>query len=53
MSVKEEFLKWKEGSYQKTVSRFPERKEQFKTSYNDEVRPVYFPEDAVMNILRQ
>jgi len=46
MSVKEEFLKWKEGSYQKTVSRFPERKEQFKTSYNDEVRPVYFPEDA-------
>jgi len=46
MSVKEEFLKWKEGSYQKTVSRFPERKKMFKTSFNEEVHPVYFPEDA-------
>ena len=46
MSVKEEFLKWKESSYLKTVSRFPERRKIFKTSFNDEVRPVYFPEDA-------
>lgn len=46
MSVKEEFLKWKEGSYEKTVSRFPERKKMFKTSFNEEVKPVYYPEDA-------
>lgn len=46
MSVKEEFLKWKEGSYQKTVSRFPERKKMFKTSFNEEIQPVYVPEDA-------
>lgn len=53
MSVKEEFLKWKEGPYQKTVSRFPERKEKFKTSFNDEIRPVYFPEDANEEYLKK
>jgi len=46
MSVKEEFLKWKEGSYQKTVSKFPERKKMFKTSFNEEIQPVYVPKDA-------
>ena len=53
MSVREEFLKWKEGSYDKTVSRFPERKKMFKTSFDEEVRPVYFPEDADEKYLAQ
>ncbi|HSW61420.1 MAG TPA: methylmalonyl-CoA mutase family protein [bacterium] len=43
MTIRDEFTKWKEGAYGKTVAKFPERKQTFKTSYNEEIAPVYVP----------
>ncbi|HNW82871.1 MAG TPA: methylmalonyl-CoA mutase family protein [bacterium] len=43
MSISAEFAKWKEGAYGKTVAKFPERKQVFKTSFNEEIAPVYVP----------
>lgn len=43
MSISTEFAKWKEGAYGKTVAKFPERKQVFKTSFNEEIAPVYVP----------
>jgi len=44
MSIAEEFKKWKEVVHGKSVARFPERKQTFKTSYNEVIEPVYAPE---------
>ena len=43
MTIRDEFTKWKEGAYGKTVAKFPERKQVFKTSFNETVEPVYVP----------
>jgi methylmalonyl-CoA mutase N-terminal domain/subunit len=37
---------WYEKTFKKTVSRFPERKKEFKTSYGKVVDPVYTPADV-------
>ena len=38
------YEKWKE-QYEKTISRFPERKKVFKTTSGYEVKPFYTPAD--------
>jgi methylmalonyl-CoA mutase N-terminal domain/subunit len=38
--------KWTEGKVEKAISRFPERKEAFKTGSNLEVERLYTPEDV-------
>ncbi len=46
MTIRDEFNKWREGVHGKSVSRFPERKKEFKTSYGETVEPVYCPEEG-------
>ncbi len=43
-SIEESRKKWEEGSLNKTLSRFPERKEQFETDSKIEVRRIYTPD---------
>lgn len=43
--IKSAKQKWTEGKVQKAISRFPERKETFKTSSEFEVDRLYTPED--------
>ncbi len=43
MTIKESLKNWKEGTYGKSVAKFPERKKRFKTSFNQEIDPVYVP----------
>ena len=38
------YEKWKE-QYEKTISKFPERKKTFKTTSGYEVKPFYTPND--------
>ncbi len=45
MTISERHMKWREGSYKKTVEKFPERKKEFKTSWGDVVEPIYVPGD--------
>ncbi|RKD33877.1 acyl-CoA mutase large subunit family protein [Thermohalobacter berrensis] len=37
---------WQETTLSKTISRFPERKEKFRTGSGDEVKRLYTPEDV-------
>ncbi|MFO7734717.1 MAG: methylmalonyl-CoA mutase family protein, partial [bacterium] len=46
MSLKNRKKKWKEEIYGKTVSRFPERKKDFCTTYGETIEPLYVPEDT-------
>lgn len=43
--IKSEREKWHLTHVEKTISKFPERKEQFKTSSDIEVKNIYTPED--------
>ncbi|MGI6393909.1 MAG: acyl-CoA mutase large subunit family protein [bacterium] len=51
MPIKEEFKKWKEGIYGKSIARFPERKQTFKTSFDEKIEPVYLPDSEDANYL--
>jgi methylmalonyl-CoA mutase N-terminal domain/subunit len=46
MTISEKHKKWREGAYQKTIEKFPERKKEFKTSWGDIVEPIYVPGDG-------
>ena len=43
MTIEESLKNWKEGTYGKSVAKFPERKKRFKTSFNQEIDPFYVP----------
>lgn len=46
MSLLDKFNQWENNLVQKTIERFPERKETFTTSSDIEVKRLYTPEDA-------
>lgn len=46
MSLSDKFNQWEENIVQKTIERFPERKETFTTSSDIEVKRLYTPEDT-------
>ncbi|MBM7559484.1 acyl-CoA mutase large subunit family protein [Marinitoga litoralis] len=43
--ISEKKKQWEETTLKKTLEKFPERKETFKTTYNEELKRVYTPED--------
>ncbi len=45
MSFQDQYEKWRNGSYKKSIERFPERKAEFKTSFGAPLDPIYFPPD--------
>ncbi|KLO23924.1 MULTISPECIES: acyl-CoA mutase large subunit family protein [unclassified Marinitoga] len=45
IEISEKKKKWEETTLKKTLERFPERKKHFKTTYNEEVKRLYTPED--------
>ncbi len=49
MSLIDKFNQWEQNLVQKTVERFPERKETFTTSSEIEVKRLYTPDDASQN----
>lgn len=46
MSINDRYQEWRSSLYQKAVDRFPERKPEFKTSYDTTIEPVYLPKDT-------
>lgn len=44
--IRDARVNWEEGTLQKVLSRFPERKPEFKTPSGTEVKRVYTPEDV-------
>ncbi len=44
MALKDELEHWREDKYKKTIERFPERKTSFKTSFGEEISPIYCPD---------
>ncbi|MBN1312756.1 MAG: methylmalonyl-CoA mutase family protein [Anaerolineae bacterium] len=45
-NLHDEHKRWHSETYEPTVKRFPERKEQFTTASNIPLEPVYLPEDG-------
>lgn len=45
-NIKESFEKWEEGKVKKSISRFPERKDQFKFDTGEEIKRLYTPLDV-------
>ncbi len=43
MSLQEQYKRWQENTYKKSVERFPERKPKFQTSSGIELPPVFLP----------
>lgn len=43
--ISEKKKQWEETTLKKTLERFPERKNYFKTTYNEELKRLYTPED--------
>jgi len=43
--ISEKKKQWEETTLKKTLERFPERKKYFKTTYNEELKRLYTPED--------
>jgi methylmalonyl-CoA mutase N-terminal domain/subunit len=44
MALKDELERWREEKFKKTIERFPERKTIFKTSFGEEIAPIYYPD---------
>lgn len=48
-TIKESFEKWEESKVNKSLARFPERKEQFKFDTGEEVKRLYTPLDSELD----
>lgn len=46
MNLQEQYSRWKENTYKKSIERFPERKPKFVTSSGIELPPVILPAEA-------
>ncbi len=46
MTISERHVQWRNGIYQKTIEKFPERKKEFFTSWGEPVTPIYVPGDG-------
>ncbi|MGQ9832634.1 MAG: acyl-CoA mutase large subunit family protein [Candidatus Villigracilaceae bacterium] len=46
MNLQEQYSRWKENAYKKSIERFPERKPKFVTSSGIELPPVLVPAEA-------
>lgn len=46
MNLQEQYSRWKENTYKKSIERFPERKSKFVTSSGIELPPVILPAEA-------
>jgi len=44
--MRDEFRRWEETTLNKTISRYPERKEKFETTSEIEIKPLYTPLDV-------
>lgn len=44
--IQESFNKWEEGKVNKSIARFPERKEKFEFDTGQEMKRLYTPLDA-------
>jgi len=44
--IVEQKKEWKEKQVEKTVKKFPERKEEFKGTFDEEIKRLYTPEDT-------
>ncbi len=53
MTINESYREWKEGLYRKAVERFPERKPEFRTSYDEVIEPVYVPKTEDPDYMEQ
>ncbi len=42
--VQQAYKEWEEKTYQKSISKFPEREEEFSTVSFTPVKPLYIPE---------
>jgi methylmalonyl-CoA mutase, N-terminal domain len=49
MSRQEELERWNREKYRKTVEKFPERKPLFKTSFGEEIKPIYCPKEEAQD----
>ncbi|HBG74680.1 MAG: methylmalonyl-CoA mutase [Chloroflexi bacterium GWB2_49_20] len=53
MSIKEEYTRWKDNTYKKTIDRFPERKSRFETSSGIEMPEISLPPEIISNYLEK
>ena len=46
MTINDRYQEWRSSLYQKAIDRFPERKPEFKTSFDTTIEPVYLPKET-------